>query len=333
MLIFAAPAWAETPAPLAAAPKGFDTRREGVERGKVATVEYDSKSLGFKRKMVVYTPPGYSKETKYPVLYLLHGAGDNETGWTTKGAAAAILDNLYADKKIAPMLVVMPFGYALPPGSPTGFGGPGTAVAGAFVRRADADKNGKVTEEEWVAAARAFFKECDKDGKGTLDERQIADGINRMVGTRRGRPGGRGFGANNDFENDLLKEGIPYIESHYSVKTGTENRAIAGLSMGGGQALTIGLKHPDTFAWVGGFSSAIFGNTAELVPSGDSKKFRLVWLSCGDTDTLMNASKSFHTSLEDKKVAHVWHVDSGGHTWPVWKNDLYLLSQMLFRDK
>jgi enterochelin esterase-like enzyme len=331
-LIFAAPAWAEKPTALAPAPKGFDAKREGIERGKVETVEYDSKGLGFKRKMVVYTPPGYSKDTKYPVLYLLHGAGDDQTGWTTKGAAADILDNLYADKKIAPMIVVMPFGYALPPGTRPSFG-PGTAVAGALVRRADADKNGKVTEEEWLAAMKALFKECDKDGKGVVDERQIADGINRLVGTpgrRPGRPGG--FGANSAFENDLLKEGIPFIESRYSVKTGPENRAIAGLSMGGGQALTIGLRHLDTFAWVGGFSSAIFGNQAELVPS-ESKKFRLLWLSCGDEDRLMDASKSFHTSLEDKKIAHVWHVDSGGHTWPVWKNDLYLLSQMLFRDK
>jgi enterochelin esterase-like enzyme len=335
ILFVAAPVWAETPAALAPAPKGFDTRRDGVERGKVETVQYDSKSLGFKRKMVVYMPPGYSKDTKYPVLYLLHGAGDDQTGWTMKGSAAAILDNLYAEKKIVPMLVVMPFGYALPPGTPTGFAGPGTMVAGAFVKRADTDKDGKVTEEEWVAAARAFFKECDKDGKGKLDERQIADGINRMVRGRGGRPGGgRDFQANNrNFENDLIKEGIPFIESHYPVKADAEHRAIAGLSMGGGQALTIGLKHPDTFAWVGGFSSAIFGNAAEMVSSIAGKKFHLLWVSCGDTDQLMNASKSFHTALEDKKIPHVWHVDSGGHTWPVWKNDLYLLAQMLFRDK
>lgn len=131
----------------------------------------------------------------------------------------------------------------------------------------------------------------------------------------------------------MLKEGIPFIESHYPVKADAEHRAIAGLSMGGGQALTIGLQHPDTFAWVGGFSSAIFGNTTEMISSIADKKFRLLWISCGDTDQLLNASKSFHTALEDKKIPHVWHVDSGGHTWPVWKNDLYLLAQMLFRDK
>ncbi len=333
ILFFAAPAWAEAPAALAAAPKGFDAQRDGIERGKVETVEYDSKSLGFKRKMVVYTPPGYSRDVKYPVLYLLHGAGGDENGWMRRGAAAVILDNLYADKKIAPMIVVMPYGYARPPGAPSGFG-PGTFLAGAIVKRADTDKNGKVSQEEWIAAAKELFRECDKDGKGTLDENQIAEGINRLMRTPGGRPGrAGGRGVNTAFENDLLKEGIPYIESHYAVKSDAEHRAIAGLSMGGGQALTIGLTHPETFASVGGFSSAIFGNQAELVPSGESKKFRLLWLSCGDTDQLMGASKSFHTALEDKEVAHVWHVDSGGHTWPVWKNDLYLLSQMLFRDK
>ncbi len=332
ILFVTAPAWTGESVVPPPPPQGFDAPRAGVERGKVETVEYDSKSLGFKRKMVVYTPPGYSKDVKYPVLYLLHGAGDDQTGWTKKGAAAAILDNLYADKKIVPMIVAMPFGYALPPGSTPGFGGAGTAVAGAFARRADADKDGKVTEEEWLAAARAFFKECDKDGKGTLDERQIAEGINRML-PRPGRGGGRGFGANTAFEDDLLKEGIPFIEAHYPVKADAEHRAIAGLSMGGGQALTIGLKHLDTFASVGGFSSALFNTPPSLIPDDAGKKLRLLWLSCGDTDQLMNGSKAFHATLEGKKVAHIWHIDSGAHTWPVWKNDLYLLSQMLFRDK
>src|SRR5262249_51162321 len=90
---------------LPAAPKGFDKRLDSVERGKVETVEYDSKTVGARRKMVVYTPPGYTKDSKYPVFYLLHGAGDDETGWQKKGAAPVILDNLYANKKIVPMIV------------------------------------------------------------------------------------------------------------------------------------------------------------------------------------------------------------------------------------
>jgi enterochelin esterase-like enzyme len=241
---------------LPAAPKGFDTRRENIERGKVETVEYDSKSIGAKRKMVIYTPPGYAKDNKYPVFYLLHGKGGNETNWAKAGAAPVILDNLLADKKVVPMIVVMPHG------EPSG--------------------------------------------------------------------GGR-----NAFENDLLKDIIPYVEANYSVKADREHRAIAGLSMGGGQSLRIGLTHLDQFAWIGGFSSALFGASANLIsdPADANKKIRLLWVSCGDTDTLMKSNKSFHDSLEEKKVAHVWHVDSGGHTFPVWKNDLYLFAQMLFKEK
>ena len=98
------------PAALPTPPKGFDVCREGIERGKVETVEYDSKAAGRKRKMCVYTPPGFSEDRKYPVLYLLHGALGDETSWVKDGAADAILDNLYADKKPVPMIVVMPNG-------------------------------------------------------------------------------------------------------------------------------------------------------------------------------------------------------------------------------
>jgi enterochelin esterase-like enzyme len=324
---------AEQPPPLASAPKGFDAPREGTERGKVETVEYDSKSVGNKRKMVVYLPPGYSRSGKYSVLYLLHGGGDDETGWTKRGSAAVILDNLYADRKLAPMIVVMPNGFTRPPGAPGGFG-PGTFLAAAIMQRADTDKDGKVSAEELVAAAKKFFQECDKDNKGALDEKQLTEGINRLLAQGFGRAAGpRGLGGNSAFEDDLLKDVIPYIESHYAIEVGAEHRAIAGLSMGGGQALGIGLKHLDQFAWVGGFSSALFGRQGDLLSDGDAKKLRLLWLSCGDSDRLLDASKSFHEQLTEKKVAHIWHVDSGGHTWPVWKNDLYLLAPMLFRDK
>jgi len=272
---------------------------------------------------VIYTPPGYSKDTKYPVLYLLHGAGDDETGWTRRGAAEVILDNLYADKKLAPMIVVMPNG------STGGRGGAATALAGAIMKRADTDKDGKVSLEEFLAAAEALYKEIDKDKKGQVDEKQLAEAIGRALPTP-----GRFAGANSAFEGDLLKDLIPYVEAHYPVKADAEHRAVAGLSMGGGQALTIGLRHLDTFASVGGFSSALFGRSGALAPdAAASKKLRLLWVSCGDADSLMGSSKSFHTSLEEKKVPHVWHVDSGGHSWPVWRNDLYLISQMLFRDK
>jgi enterochelin esterase-like enzyme/acetyl esterase/lipase len=259
------------PNSVAAADAAFDARREGIAPGKLETVEYDSKTVGGSRKMVVYTPPGFSKskETKYPVLYLLHGIGDDETGWSQKGSADAILDNLLADRKAVPMIVVMP--------------------------------NGRAAKKD--------------------------------------RPGGdfRGqFPAFERFEDDLLKDVIPYVESHYPVQADREHRALAGLSMGGGQSLNFGLTHPETFAWVGGFSSAPNTKKAsDLIadPSGASKNLRLLWISCGDKDRLMDVSQRFHEHLERLTVPHVWHVDSGGHTWPVWKNDLYLLAQRLFRDK
>jgi enterochelin esterase-like enzyme len=201
------------------------------------------------------------------------------------------------------------------------------------MKRADADKNGIVSREEFLAAAEALYKELDT---GKLDEKQLATGLNRLMPAP-GAPGGRQRGLGNfvsGFENDLLKDIIPYVESHYPVQADREHRAIAGLSMGGGQALTIGLRHLDLFAYVGGFSSALMGNTGGLVsdPAVAGKQLRLLWISCGDADRLMDANKTFHTSLEQKNVSHLWHVDSGAHAWPVWRNDLYLLSQRLFRN-
>lgn len=252
------------------APAGFDARRDGIERGKLEAVEYDSKTVGVKRKMMVYTPPGYSQDKKYPVLYLLHGIGDTESGWTRTGKAETILDNLYADKKAVPMIVVMP--------------------------------NGRASAEP--APANPFA--------------------------------GNPFEAYAAFEKDLLSDVIPYVESHYSVQADREHRALAGLSMGGGQSLTFGLRNLDTFAWVGGFSSAPNTQPARTLipdPSVAKEKLRLLWVSCGDKDGLMSISKPFHEALTQMGIPHIWHVDSGVHTWSVWKNDLYLITQLLFKDK
>src|SRR5205085_12468984 len=113
------------------------------------------------------------------------------------------------------------------------------------------------------------------------------------------------------FENELLKDILPVVEARYAVLPGPENRALAGLSMGGGQSLRIGLKHLDKFAWIGGFSSAIFGKASlGSDPAETSKRIRVLWVSCGDTDTLMKMNESFRASLEQQKVPHIWHVDS-----------------------
>jgi enterochelin esterase-like enzyme len=247
-------------------PKGFDVRRGDIDHGKLETIEYDSTTVGVKRKTQVYTPPGYSKDQKYPVLYLLHGIGGDEKEWTRSGAANVVLDNLYADKKAVPMIVVLP--------------------------------NGRASK--------------DLTPRDPIPKQSPAFAL---------------------FEKELLTDLIPSIEKTYSVKADRESRALAGLSMGGGQSLNFGLTHLDTFAWVGGFSSA--PNTKkvdDLVkdPAEAAKQLRLLWVSCGDRDNLMRISRTFHEA-DQRKVPHVWHVNSGGHDFAVWKTNLYHFVPLLFR--
>lgn len=273
MMIAAAPVSAQArlieEKTLTAAPKGFDARRDGIDRGKLETVEYDSTTVGIKRKAQVYTPPGYTTDKKYPVLYLLHGIGGDEREWTRGGAANVVLDNLYADKKAVPMIVVLP--------------------------------NGRASK--------------DLTARDPIPKQSPA------------------FAA---FEKDLLTDLIPFIEKNYSAKADRESRALAGLSMGGGQSLNFGLNNLDTFAWVGGFSSA--PNTrqpAALIKdhAEAAKKLRLLYVACCDKDRLFNISRGVHKMLEEKNVPHIYNVIPGGqHDFKVWKNDLHHFAQMLFRE-
>ena len=136
------------------------------------------------------------------------------------------------------------------------------------------------------------------------------------------------------FEEDLLKDVIPTIESRYSVQADREHRGIAGLSMGGGQSLNFGLAHLDTFAWVGGFSSA--PNTkqpADLIPDAARAKqqLKLLWLSCGNKDGLIGISQGVHAYLKEHDVPHVWNVDANAHDPTHWRNNLYHFLQRIFR--
>jgi enterochelin esterase-like enzyme len=299
---FGAPPQPRPEATLAAAPAGFDVRREGVPAGVVQRVEFDSKVTNGKRPASVYLPPGYSADKKYPVLYLLHGIGGNETHWPGPGTAGAILDNLIADGKAVPMIVVMPNGRASNEPSTLFAGrGPGAGPAGG------APPGGP--------------------GAGT-------PGAGRGPG---GPPGGAAmaleFTAYADFERELIGDLIPFIEARYSVTGDRMHRALAGLSMGGGQSLNFGLNNVDTFAWVGGFSSA--PNTkapAELVSDpAKARQLEVLWVSCGNEDGLFNISAGVHDHLAAQNVPHKWYIDAGAHTFPVWKNDLYHFSSLLFR--
>lgn len=251
------------------APQGFDQMRTGIATGKIDTIKYESKTVGAVRKALVYTPPGYNKRTKYPVLYLLHGIGGDEKEWLNGGNPQVILDNLYAEDKIEPMIVVMP------------------------------------------------------NGRAMKDDRAVGNIFDSVK-----------VQAFATFEKDLLNDLIPFIQKKYPAHTGREHRAIAGLSMGGGQSLNFGLGNLDKFAWVGGFSSA--PNTKppqELVPDPEKVKeqLKLLWISCGANDGLISFSKRTHDYLYKNDVPHIYYIEPGGHDFKVWKNGLYMFSQFLFK--
>lgn len=251
-------------------PAGYDLYRFDIAHGNVTTKTYHSTTVGVDRQTLVYTPPGYSEEKKYNVLYLLHGIGGDEREWYNNAKPHFILDNLYDDGKLEPMIIILPNGRAMENDDPVG----------------DIFAPDKIKAFE-------------------------------------------------TFEFDLLNDLIPFIDSTYSVLTGRENRAIAGLSMGGGQALNFGLAHLDTFAWVGAFSAA--PNTkepAELVPNPSATASRLLrlWISCGTEDDLLYISQQTHNYLEQYNVPHIYNlVEGAGHDWTVWKYGLYNFSQLIFK--
>lgn len=244
-----------------------------VPHGTVRLHEYQSKSLGKLRALRVYTPPGYDQNTrgKYPVLYLFHGSGDNEATWTEFGRANLIIDNLIAQGKAKPMIIVMTDGHA------------------AFAQPAGTNTDART----------------------------------------------RGMIA---FERDLLEDVMPFAEENYRVKKHREHRAIIGLSMGGGQSLTIGLNHPELFAWVGGMSSAVNDpdNTlAGLIkdPKASNKNLRLLWFAVGKSDFLLKNNQQLDEWLTKHGIKHEFHETEGNHSWPVWRRYLADFAPLIFTGK
>jgi enterochelin esterase-like enzyme len=251
------------------APPGFDQPRANIVHGKIDSISYFSQTVGNSRKALVYTPPGYTKTKKYPVLYLLHGIGGDEKEWLNGGKPQVIMDNLYAHGKAEPMIIVLPNGRAMK----------------------DDRATGNVMAPDKVAAFAAF-------------------------------------------ENDLLNDLIPFIEREYPVLKNQKYRAIAGLSMGGGQSLNFGLGHLDKFAWVGGFSSAPNTKAPEVLvpePEAAKKQLKLLWISCGASDGLITFSKRTHDYLVSKSVPHIYYIEPGVHDFKVWKNGLYMFTQLIFK--
>lgn len=254
--------------PYVAAPQGFDQERQGIKKGTVKLIEYQSESVGKTRKANVYLPASYDGKKKFSVLYLMHGIGGDEWEWMNDGGVPnIIMDNLYADGKVADMIIVMPNGRA---------------------------------------------QENDSRDAGMMS-----------------------FAAFGNFDKDLFGSLIPYIEKNFSVYTDKDHRAIAGLSMGGGQSLNIGLGNLDKFAYVGGFSSAPnTGQPKQLIP--DVQKFKdsknLLWMVCGGADGLMSYSSNLKAYCDEQGVpCTLINYPDEGHNWTVWKYGLYNFSQLIFK--
>ena len=245
-----------------------------VPHGAVASVYYPSSTLGHGRRMHVYTPPGYEAGSeKYPVFYLLHGAGDSDDSWTSVGRANFILDNLIAAGKARPMIVVMPAGHT----SRAGFMAP---------------------------------------------------------------PAARGSTAANEFDNDFLKDLMPYVEGHYRVLADRPHRAIAGLSMGGAQTLSVALSQPRDFAYVGVFSSGLFTRNAgdwekehesQLDDASARDGLKLFWFKTGKDDFLLPNTRRTVELLQKHGFQIVMQESTGGHTWVNWRNYLNEFAPQLFR--
>ncbi|WP_132431327.1 alpha/beta hydrolase [Natronoflexus pectinivorans] len=251
------------------APEGFDLPQTGVLAGKIDTIAYESNTVGTTRNALLYTPPCFNLETQYPVLYLFHGIGGDEFEWYVNGSPNLIFDNLIAEGKMKPMIVVLPNGRAM--------------------------KNDRA--------------------EGNIFERDKVEAFST-------------------FEQDLLNDLIPHIEANYPVIKERKHRAIAGLSMGGGQALNFGLGNMNHFAWVGGFSSA--PNTkapSELIPNPSivNEKLELLYISCGDQDALLHVTVRTHEFLDSNNILHIYRlIPNGHHDFVVWKDDLYHFVQLLF---
>jgi enterochelin esterase-like enzyme len=242
-----------------------------VPHGTVRIEYYVSKKFEAPKMIWVYTPPGYETSTgKYPALYLLHGAGDTEAGWVTTGHANLILDNLIAEGKAKPMIVVMPYGRPAP--------------------------------------------------SATLDV--IAPAVVSEPGVT--------------FPIDLVEDVVPFAEKTYRISAKADDRALAGLSMGGNQTLQVGLTHLDLFRYIGAFSPVVINPEQAFKgvledPSGTNKRLKLFYIYIGKLDTLYASNQNFDKLLKDRKVKHEFVETEEWHVWRNWRDYLADFAPRLFR--
>ena len=274
-------------------PQFYDVKR--VPHGKVSIVPYVSKTLGVSRTVWVYTPPGYDRGKDFPVLYLLHGAGDIESGWTMIGRANNILDNAIAENKAKPMVVVMPLGH----GIQSFWAGPAKSV------------------HDPAASAMA---------SATLD-----DIITAMLA-------GDGKGGLGPVTKDIIEDVLPMIERDFKVSKRPDDRAIAGLSMGGGHSINIAFSRPEMFRYVVLMSPAANARVESVYASRlkDSaalnKQFKLLWLGVGKDDGLTGpGDRAFAEMLTKHGIKHEFKLTEGRHEWTVWRHYLNDVAPLLFK--
>jgi len=264
---------------------------QDVPHGQVREVWYHSKVTGTWRHALVYLPPGYDEQvkTRYPVLYLQHGGGEDETGWIRQGRANFILDNLIAAGSCKPMLVVMAYGY---------------------VRR-----TGQV-EPELSGAPR----DSPEWRKAAQDRTEA-------------------------FESEVKEALIPFVDATFRTVADRDHRAMAGLSMGGGQTFYVTLHNLDLFSYIGGFSGAMRLGDEGLDPKtayggvfGDpaafAKKVHLLWLGVGtqEPERMRDNIRKLNASLTAAGIEHVY-VESPGtdHEWQTWRRNLKDFAPRLFQ--
>jgi enterochelin esterase family protein len=296
-----------------------------VPHGNVNIVWYDSPSLKLQRRMYVYTPAGYDTgNQKYPVLYLLHGAGGDEDAWNNMGRASVILDNLIASGKAKPMLVVMTNGnanqkmapgYGIIPGQNTSgiFGNPGEVGVGFPGRGAAAPGAPAASAPPATPTA--------------------TPGAVPAAGGAPGTPGaGRGGIGGSAFPESLVKDVVPYIEKNYRVTANKDNRAISGLSMGGGHTLTASNAHPEMFSYVGVFSMGTRDDITDKLQALKKAGIKYYYVGCGQADTIcVEGSKNLDTLLTKVGINHKFTFSTGGHTWANWRIYLNEWAPMLFK--
>ena len=263
--------------------------KQGVPHGTVSKRWYRSAVLDMDRRVYIYTPAGYEAGTeKYPVFYLLHGGGGDEDAWVTMGRAAQIMDNLIAQGKAKPMLVVMTNG--------------------------NANQAGAQNDVPPVPAAQG--------------EQGMA-AYQRLAGK---------------FEEHLVKDVIPFIEKNYRALTGKDNRAVAGLSMGGGQTQTVTNNNPGVFGYIGVYSAGMMGinpqnpDAAKLEAERNTKLealkqsgYKLYWIACGKDDFLYQSVINMRETLDKLNFKYVYRESTGGHTWANWRIYLSEFAPMLFK--